>query len=652
MKKHALVVKFLIALGVVLASCPRSFAAGLPEFAYREVTLKVLRKDGKPVAGALVYGWCRELKLIWRPGRDHELRGRDDVLWTESYLGKTDSDGSVKATVPPGRWGFFAAGKMESGGVIAAWTDFRERTAGETVRLAATDERHWSLCLEDGTALKVNRIFLKPEGFPIWIPAGVDGASGAVQIEFGAGQFQMWASGDAAADHAGFAMGWGTLSENVADGKVRAVGSPGWVQCKGGKGGDLLHWFFRGDFGLEGDVGLCKDAKVLLTPGSFALSYRRAITSALAGEFVGESYDVRQGNAVLLKMETPLDVGLDQGLTETGRSGQFKLIGQLYLVDGNGHILSGLFDGLNKPVSLGAAVTLNGKQYAARQMLHEVDMPVADEQELSMDAPVPMKFEANVGAIDSDAGAQWDFAAPAGVMPAARLARSELITVNSATFKMDVPRVIAADAQNLLGQADLLAQLMQDVSGRKRRVEPTNITIDARRLGAVSAHNGSQITMGCALFFDDVPVLGHTFVHELGHNFAFIHGGLHETVVEVCRCGGGEQISGQLSKWMFMDRMNGMARKESPYPYPNVGLYLYCYSQGGMRFLRFMSVNEYAVIAKLEKQGYTKDEVTTALLGLALGRDMTRICIEYGLDVTPDRVMEATRVGRVLCRAS
>jgi hypothetical protein len=544
-------------------------------------------------------------------------------------------------------------GKREGGGVVAAWTDFVQRSAGDVVRLSATVGRHWDFCLADGKPVEANRIFLKPEGFPIWIPAGVDEGAGPVEIEFGAGPFQMRASGDAAADHPGFAISWGTLSYLVADGKVRASGNAGWIECKGGKGGALLHWLRRDSFGLEGDVGLCSNAKVLLTPGMFAISYRRAISGAVAGEFVGESYDVLQGKGVSLNIETPLDVELDQAMTEASKSGQFKIIGQLYLADGNGHILSGLFDAANKPVSLDAAVTLNGKKYAARAMLHEVDVPGADEQELSMDAPVPMKFEANVGAVDLDAGAEWEFAGPAGVMPQTKLTRSERVTVSGATFKMEVPRVLAGDAQNLLGQADLLALMMQDVSGRKRRVEPTAITIDARRLGAISAHNGSQITMGCALFFDDVPIAGHTFVHELGHNFAFIHGGLHEIVVEVCRCGGvdGEQISGQLSKWMFMDRMNGMVRKETPYPYPNVGLYLYCYSQGGAKFLRFMSVNEYAVIGRLDKQGYTKDEVTTALLGLALGRDMTRICSEYGLDITPDRVVEATRAARVLCRA-
>lgn len=86
--------------------------------------------------------------------------------------------------------------------------------------------------------------------------------------------------------------------------------------------------------------------------------------------------------------------------------------------------------------------------------------------------------------------------------------------------------------------------------------------------------------------------------------------------------------------------MNGLNRKEISHH--NTALYLYCYAQGGLPFLRFMSVNEYPTIAKLSTKGYSPDEVATALCGIALGRDMTEISINYGLLVTPDRVAAAT----------
>src|ERR1039457_3673577 len=101
-----------LAVALVWATTFRlAFAADvLPEFAFHEINLKFAQADGKPVSGASIYGFCRELNLIW-PRRDHELEGRNDVLWDESFLGKTDTNGIVKVIVPPGKWGFFALGK-------------------------------------------------------------------------------------------------------------------------------------------------------------------------------------------------------------------------------------------------------------------------------------------------------------------------------------------------------------------------------------------------------------------------------------------------------------------------------------------------------------------------------------------------------------
>src|SRR3954452_19131073 len=87
--------------GVVLASfilmmvCRGLGAAtALPQFAYRELIIAVAQADGKPLADASVYGWCRELNLIC-PRRDKEYEGRNDVIWHDSYLGKTGSDGGL-----------------------------------------------------------------------------------------------------------------------------------------------------------------------------------------------------------------------------------------------------------------------------------------------------------------------------------------------------------------------------------------------------------------------------------------------------------------------------------------------------------------------------------------------------------------------------
>ena len=82
---------FALALAIVPATL---CAAPLAQFAYRDVNLHFVSVDGKPVAGGAIYGFCHDLNLIW-PRRDSEVTGRNDILWQESFLGKTGNDGSA-----------------------------------------------------------------------------------------------------------------------------------------------------------------------------------------------------------------------------------------------------------------------------------------------------------------------------------------------------------------------------------------------------------------------------------------------------------------------------------------------------------------------------------------------------------------------------
>jgi len=123
---------------------------------------------------------------------------------------------------------------------------------------------------------------------------------------------------------------------------------------------------------------------------------------------------------------------------------------------------------------------------------------------------------------------------------------------------MAVPQDLLPHARNVLAQIEMLAAAIDNASGRRRKVEPTVITVDPARAGAKAAHNGSALSIGSVLLFDDDPISAHTIVHELGHDYGFHHGGLHETVVEVSRCAGADQITQQPAKWMFLDRMNGI----------------------------------------------------------------------------------------------
>ena len=124
----------------------------LAEFVYRDLTLRVMRADGTPLAGATIYGFCPDLNLIWpRAGDEADRTG---VIVDTSTVQKSGDDGTVKVTVPPGKLGFFAVGRNGKS-TLAAWSDFRDRTAGETVTLAPLAQtKHWTLSAPGQDAMK------------------------------------------------------------------------------------------------------------------------------------------------------------------------------------------------------------------------------------------------------------------------------------------------------------------------------------------------------------------------------------------------------------------------------------------------------------------------------------------------------------------
>src|SRR5438093_8765597 len=127
-------ISFLLIAGMLCTAS--AFGSALPDFAYREFHVRLVREDGQPVAGAKIYGFCRELNLVW-PRLNEEEAERNSTIWQESFLEKTDNDGRVKVRVPPGKWGFFAVGRCGET-VAAGWSDFRQREAGERVELKTT----------------------------------------------------------------------------------------------------------------------------------------------------------------------------------------------------------------------------------------------------------------------------------------------------------------------------------------------------------------------------------------------------------------------------------------------------------------------------------------------------------------------------------
>lgn len=621
---------WLMVAGSLLVEVARAASPPVPEFAMRTCTVAVVQADGRPAAGIAVYGWCPELNLIW-PRRDQEPEGRNDVLWRESYLDRTGADGCVQVVVPRGKWGFFAAGKT-AGGVLAAWSDFCEYPAGTTVRLAPKVRKQWSLAAA-GEGLTPKRVFVRAEKFPVWIPVTPGSATGPMAVEMGAGPMHLWAEGDGSSQTCGFALAWSPVDDQTPDGPLVAPGPVATVTTHGGGGRARLAWGRMGEFGVEGSLLASASARFLFTPGAFTLAYQRPVAGGLMGNFVGHIYHLDAAAPLALSFEGPLAAGLDQDLEKPDKKGQRKLGARLYLVDANGHLLGDLTTLAGQPFEFPASVSLAGRRYPAGHGRGKSEG--SDQGEFG-----PTFFEAHVGAIASADGAVWEFEAPAGLLPEARMQEGEMVDVTTQSYTTKVPRVLVPHARNILEQTELLVQNMETVSGRKRRKACTTLYVKPGRGGAYATHGGAALGIGSKLFFADNILARHDMNHETGHNLDFYHGGLHETVVETTRCFGVAQVSQQPAKWMFIDRMNGVPRKEILYP--NIGLYLCCYGQGGEPFLRFMLNNDKRLTDKLTAAGFTTDEATAVLCSLALNRDMTAICAAYGLKVSAERVAGAS----------
>ncbi len=611
-------------VGMICASALGGSA--LPQFAYRTFTVRVLDVEGKPVGGAAIYGFCRELNLIW-PRREEDESDRNGIVWQESFLDKTGDDGTAKVTIPSGAWGFFAVGNAGES-VVAAWSDFRERSAGETVTIAPAATKHWTL------GNTPNELFFKPQNFPVWIPARCS----AMNVQLSGGPVRMWASGRSP----GFALDLGTLSTSTPDGELRLSLKPAAIQISGGQGGARLVWNRYHNFGLEGEIEVAKGETVSLSPGAWILGYRRSIDNDMTGIFAGQFYSLGESRTISLQFDSSISAALSHDISrDIDSKGNHKLEARLYLVDGNGHLLTEVVDSSEKPMPFDASVTIGGTVYSAPH----TRVPRTKAQKSIENQTL---VTANIGKLGSDQGAVWKFVSPPNILAEPTITEAPDVAVSSETFRMQVPQILVPRAKSVLTQCDLLAQAIERASGRVRKHTPTNIILHAGS-GASAGHNGERMTCGSELLFSDAVFDRHFFLHELAHDFGFNHGGTMESVVELARCGENPLVSQQCVKWMFFDRMNGIDRKEIDYH--NSPLYFYLYSQGGSRFLSFMSANEQTVSHKLEKDGFTDDEFAVALCSLAMQKDVSPICARYGLDATSERVAQAAKAAKPLCRS-
>src|SRR5207249_408796 len=109
-------------------------------------------------------------------------------------------------------------------------------------------------------------------------------------------------------------------------------------------------------------------AKVLMSGGPVVLAYQRPLSGAMTGVFSGQLYTLGDAQPTTLDFDSPLASALDQDLSKPDAKGHCELSARLYLVDGNGHVLSEVLDSAHKPIPFRATVTLGGKDFAAAEV--------------------------------------------------------------------------------------------------------------------------------------------------------------------------------------------------------------------------------------------------------------------------------------------
>jgi len=615
--RHKFVLLLLAALLVSVFAASATLAEAADEFAYRKIRVELIDKDDSPVSGASVYGYCRDMHLLWPRINDHQY----SQPWQESYLGNTDELGILSGQVPSGRWAFAACGLSAKNHVVIGWTDFEPLPAHGQVRIRPKVIRKWSFRIPgagqswDGL-VRHQKLFIRPKHLPIFIPVSIP-SQDVITFELPAGaSFELWGQSAGRARTPAFVLNWGQMDSKTGEGERKLPGQMSILNFEGRRGQASLSWSRPWDHSLTGTVPIIIPSRMLLSPGAYCLGYRCHFGSRIA-DFVARRYDLGGGDEKSLRFDRKLKGGL------AVQKESSRVLARLFVVDENMHLLRRVLSADDKPLPFDGWVFTKTGRYKTRQT-----------------SPGELLFEV-VGSDDADKGT-WRIAVPLPSIYRQAFQAVEGKIIHSRHFRINIPIVLEDVAANHLAQLDELEDRMRAVSGRKkRRHAETRMKVYVHRRGSSATHDGAYIRIGSKIFFRDLPAMAHDFIHELGHNFYLTHGGLLEMIVEASRFMDPEILSGQASKWLFIDRMNGIKKRERWYPH--TGFYLYCYSQGGPRFLRFMAANEISTRPKLGKLGFSKTETTAALAAMALQRDLSKISCTYGMCKSPERYAQAVQ---------
>lgn len=586
-----------------------SSAEPLKEFQLCNGSIKVTDITGKPVKDVAVYGYCKELDLLWPRTPDNQY----SLAWGQEFFARTNDEGTVRAEVPNGKWFFCAVGHIENNTILA--TDLlTEITADFSLTLSPelTIKSTYGLSPEShpNTDCVLSKLFITHSPVPLYVQVPVGEMEEIVFQTMRTLPFGIWGQGSTGDKSTVGVFDFGKLKE----GRNRPE-SLNQILFDGDK--DLsfdLKWTRRWRDGLADSVKINAGQRFSISNGKFSIGYKRQVGD-LWCDFVSKYCNFSGQGKEILKINDNLRIDI-----WTQQKDEKSLV-QLFAVDDNGFHIKQFYNNDGNQLKFDAMM----KQ--GTQVLKSASYP-RDMSFVFEDFKLTGKET-------------WNFSIPLVAFKDKWFAKTPFVEPSGRFFTMKVPADLTSYAVNYLEQLDDISKRMQLVSGRKKQVSRTQLilNIESRTTGEV---HGKNIATANHVFFRDFPIQRHSFPHEMAHNFGFLHGGLQEAVVDIVRSDSEFIIYGQESKWLFIDRMNDRNRKESWYPY--TAIYMWGYSRGGQRFLHLLSKFEPSLLKEGETKGFSKEEIIGPMFCVFLKRDMFEISSKYGLCKDKSRYDEALKL--------
>jgi len=377
--------------------------------------------------------------------------------------------------------------------------------------------------------------------------------------------------------------------------------------------------------GFEGSLDIRDARAVYLYPGEYLLSYDCELDDGTVLTFGPGLFSLKAGET----RDFVFGEGYRAGMQEQ-RTASEKFIGMLMAVDAQGLISFRWTDRDGKKLSMKGELLISPGEPIPVECKYD-NAQYWNHFQVPKDT-VPRAAEAK--------SREWQLDTPLKALIGERFRGSARTRLESPCFHIDAIEPAAVAVQHFLQQADRRAQIIEEICAHAKK-RNTLLRLEPQ-LGARATHDGSRLSLSNYGLQLPAPTQNHAFVHELTHNFGYRHGPLMELIVELSRDSGGPQMTAQLAKWLFFDRLNDRKTPEtvtkrwrdSGRDAP-LGLYFYLYNQrkGGRRaFIVFLSKHTRHTLIQAGKRGISASTARVALTSAAMRRDLRHLWEAYGYD--------------------